>query len=242
MGRKLIDLTGQKFGRLTVLKRDPPLRWVCQCDCGTIKSINGAYLRDGRIQSCGCLRKDLAKQRKRGKNKTTGPRNNLVGQRFGKLTAISLVGKLASDSHYAYLCECDCGRTSIVLSHALTSSRTQSCGMCSHKSLGEEKIQRLLEENHIFYEQQKKFPTCRFPDTNRYARFDFWVDNRYLIEFDGMQHFKAGSGWNTEEQVKYTQRHDEYKNQWCLENNIPLLRIPYTMMKNLSFDDIWLPV
>lgn len=57
---KLIDLTGQKFGRLTVLrlvksgKRD--CEWACRCACGKVKIILGASLRRGRSQSCGCIR------------------------------------------------------------------------------------------------------------------------------------------------------------------------------------------
>ena len=61
---KLIDLTGQRFGRLTVLGRTevPPNRetqaawWLCDCDCGTKTSVAGDALRSGRSQSCGCSR------------------------------------------------------------------------------------------------------------------------------------------------------------------------------------------
>lgn len=61
---KLIDLTGKKFGRLTVLKIDKKVRrsyyWLCKCDCGTLKSIKGSHLKDGKIVSCGCYQKELA--------------------------------------------------------------------------------------------------------------------------------------------------------------------------------------
>lgn len=57
----LIDLTGQKFGKLTVIGRNPendsfnkPL-WVCRCDCGNIKIVNGNSLKNNSTQSCGCL-------------------------------------------------------------------------------------------------------------------------------------------------------------------------------------------
>lgn len=65
---KLNDLTGKKFGRLSVLKRagtnssKKPL-WECECDCGIVKSIVGAALVNGTTQSCGCLRKELLSQR-----------------------------------------------------------------------------------------------------------------------------------------------------------------------------------
>lgn len=58
--RPTIDLTGQRFGRLVVLrysdKRDGRKAWVCQCDCGTLKEIRGEELRRGTTVSCGCYR------------------------------------------------------------------------------------------------------------------------------------------------------------------------------------------
>lgn len=57
-----VDLTGQRFGRLTVIKKDPDRssgkhrRVICVCDCGTQKSIAVDHLRNGHIKSCGCLK------------------------------------------------------------------------------------------------------------------------------------------------------------------------------------------
>lgn len=55
-----IDLTGQTFGKLTVLKPGETINekkyWICQCECGTIKSILGDSLRKGLTLSCGCLK------------------------------------------------------------------------------------------------------------------------------------------------------------------------------------------
>lgn len=59
-----IDLTGQRFGRLTVLQRIPNLkkgltRWLCKCDCGNTTTTLRHLLRSGHTKSCGCYRKDL---------------------------------------------------------------------------------------------------------------------------------------------------------------------------------------
>jgi len=67
MGRPCINLTGQKFGRLTVLNQDillkkASLNWMCKCECGTIKSIDGWNLRSGKTLSCGCLQLERAKE------------------------------------------------------------------------------------------------------------------------------------------------------------------------------------
>ena len=74
------------------------------------------------------------------------------------------------------------------------------------------------------------------------AKFDFYVENKYLIEYDGEQHFifKNNEGWNNEEHFKKTQEHDSYKNQWCKDNNIPLIRIPYTHYDNIVIQDLLL--
>jgi hypothetical protein len=58
-GRKPIDLTGMRFGRLIVLKRAPnrrcKVRWHCKCDCGNSTRACGVSLRRGHTRSCGCL-------------------------------------------------------------------------------------------------------------------------------------------------------------------------------------------
>lgn len=59
------DLTGQRFGRLTVISLDDrgtrKTYWNCLCDCGNIKSIRSDSLQDGKIRSCGCLKKETDK-------------------------------------------------------------------------------------------------------------------------------------------------------------------------------------
>ena len=64
---KMKDITGQKFGKLTVLKmfrRDNKTFCECQCDCGNIKIIQQANLKNGSSKSCGCLAKELSKKRR----------------------------------------------------------------------------------------------------------------------------------------------------------------------------------
>lgn len=65
---KVIDLTGQRFGRLTVLRLSPvrsksgSARWICKCDCGNDRTYGSGDLRGGGIKSCGCYRADLARE------------------------------------------------------------------------------------------------------------------------------------------------------------------------------------
>lgn len=60
----LISLIGLKFGRLTVIERAPNKDgravWQCRCYCGAEKAVQAKDLRGGRVQSCGCLQKEIA--------------------------------------------------------------------------------------------------------------------------------------------------------------------------------------
>lgn len=63
MSARAQDLTGRRFGRLTVLRRAegaPGIaRWICRCDCGNESRSRADRLREGRAQSCGCRRADF---------------------------------------------------------------------------------------------------------------------------------------------------------------------------------------
>lgn len=71
----LIDLTGQRFGRLTVIEKNGhlggELAWECVCDCGNHTTVRGSDIRTGNTRSCGCLHKECLA----GINKTHGKRN-----------------------------------------------------------------------------------------------------------------------------------------------------------------------
>ena len=68
-GRKVHDLSGRVFGRLTVIKRAEDqvysngtkrVTFLCQCSCGNKTIVRGDFLREGRVLSCGCAKKDHA--------------------------------------------------------------------------------------------------------------------------------------------------------------------------------------
>ena len=63
---KLIDLTGQKFGRYIVIGRgyreDGQAKWECLCECGNVRLVDGRELRYGKAKSCGCLRKEIMRE------------------------------------------------------------------------------------------------------------------------------------------------------------------------------------
>lgn len=66
MGRPLIDITGQRFGRLVAIRHPfKSNKWECACDCGEFTNVNGHQLRIGAIKSCGCLNSEMSAARKR---------------------------------------------------------------------------------------------------------------------------------------------------------------------------------
>lgn len=230
------DFTNQRFTRLVVLypvkerDRSGSIQWMCQCDCGNKKIISGPDLKMGKIKSCGCLSKECL-ELNRGTNF-----KDLTGQRYGKLTVLERCEDKIFETYSAvqWLCRCSCGRLTKVLASNLKTGNTQSCGLCGENSHGNIKIDQILSKAGISFEREKRFDSCKdiLP-----LPFDFYVNNSYLIEYDGKQHF---DNTNTSFDVKNTQKHDNIKNQWCKNNNIPLIRIPYTHYDNLRLEDLLL--
>lgn len=123
---KLIDLTGQKFGKLTVIERDKSfvkvVRWVCKCDCGNTKTIRGYCLKDGTTQSCGCLsgKSNIGKRRPQEAKKH-------IGKKFNRLTVID-IERNTSQGGYFLITKCDCGNFSKQIHADLESGKVKSCG------------------------------------------------------------------------------------------------------------------
>lgn len=230
---KADEMIGQKFGYLTVLALAPKdsslssrcLRYVCQCKCGKIVTVNGNSLRTGHTSSCGCLRK--------GQNI-----KDLTNQKFGLLTAIKVV-KTDKNRNAVWDCVCECGNHTQVTSSALLHGQTVSCG-CLKRSLGETKIKQILDENNIKYIEQYRFNDCKNikPLPFDFAIFDDNDTLMSLIEYQGDIHFKTTSGWNDEKHLLSLQKRDEIKRQYCKQNNIKLIEIPYTDYNKLNIEYI----
>ena len=66
------------------------------------------------------------------------------------------------------------------------------------------------------------------------------MDEKYLIEYDGEQHFQKNDFFGGEKAFLERQERDLIKTQWCKEHNIPLIRIPYTKYETLYIEDLLL--
>ena len=127
---KRIDLTGQRFGRLTVLHRvqrtdRKGVWWLCKCDCGGEKIVETAKLRHGVTRSCGCLADES--KRNRAHSATHGKFDDLTGRRFGHLTVLAR-DTATPTGHIRWKCQCDCGNICYPISNNLKSGRVVSCG------------------------------------------------------------------------------------------------------------------
>lgn len=224
---------GTVFGRLTVvraIKKNNSFSYICQCTCGNETVVEGPKLKNGKTQSCGCFRKDRMKDL--GKASAI----DISGQRFGKLVAIKPTEKRVN-RFVVWECKCDCGNVHYATTSNLKNGDVTRCSECQIRSKGEEKISNLLNKAHLSYEKEKTFPSCINPLTKRLLRFDFFVNEAYLIEFDGKQHFDQNPYFKgtTPEDLSFR---DSIKNDWSIENNIPLIRIPYTELPYLTITDL----
>ena len=115
------DLTGQKFGELTVIKLSDKVQgrsrmWVCQCSCGNITTVLGTSLRNGNTKSCGA---------------SIHKRKNIIGKTFGEYTVLEYVGPRKcgnKTSASLYLCQCSCGNKRVVAGNDLRNGSCLSCG------------------------------------------------------------------------------------------------------------------
>ena len=237
-----IDLTGQQFGLWTVIRRDTEkeqkyksthkkagtAQWICKCQCGLVRSIPTGNLRQGKSKGCP---KCTAK--------TPSNYIDLTGQKFGMLTVIKRYNQLKRGKYWItkWVCQCECGNYTVVSSCHLRSGHTQSCGCLS--SQYERKVTSILLENNILYDNEIGFDDLRTKEgKNQRYRFDYGIYENdalsYIIEVDGQFHFKNFFDRRLENQHK----NDMIKNNYCFDNNIRLLRIPYTEVGNLTIDDL----
>ena len=229
---KIINEKGNTYNYLTVIDRaqndkSGGAQWLCQCECGTMVIVKGTALRRGTTKSCGCYQKIRTSQ---------ASVKDLTDQTIGNFTVLeSIMGKKYGQPH-KWKCRCNlCGNENVFITSE-NLKRQESCG-CLTESKGARKIKTILEENCISFIQEKRFQDLRFQDTGYQARFDFYVNNEYIIEYDGRQHFIQGDGiYDNSEKFIKTQEHDRIKNEYCDKNNIPIIRIPYTELDNITLE------
>ena len=207
---KFNDLTGQSFGRLTVIERaenhilpngKPRTMWLCQCQCGNYTTVSSQSLTNGTTVSCGCQQRENFRK----------PIRDMTGQRFGKLLVLgySRTKVLKSNNHkIIWKCRCDCGNEVEVEGYQLRVGKTQSCG-CT-KSRGEELIAKILKDHKINFIQNKRNDKLRL-QTGGYPLFDFQIIDQdkliAVIEMQGIQHYEEETETHCYRQGKTLRQH-----------------------------------
>ena len=131
--KSIEDLSGQQFGYWTVIEhtgfKKGQTMWKCQCICGTIREVRAGALKSGKSSSCGCMNQVLFKERgyiRKGSKKIT----DLTGQRFGRLTVISLMPHEKGEPVF-WKCKCDCGNERTVNVVNLNNGTATQCLECN---------------------------------------------------------------------------------------------------------------
>ena len=198
----LIDLTGQRFGKLVVKEKLPTLadgrtRWLCECDCGNGCVVSSYSLRKNKQRSCGCARiKDL------------------VGQRFGNLVVLKRSDRYIvvpnRTRKYMWECRCDCGETVYRLSEKLRSDKNSVCAKCTEKKAVSSMAEHAgyVEGTQIY----KLTATKANANSSSGIRGVFFNRNsgrwRATLKFKGKNHY-LGEFINIEDAVKARQQAEE---------------------------------
>lgn len=213
------DITGQRFGMLTVIERAGKVGTVqiikCKCDCGNETLVRYPNLTSGTTTSCGCY-----------KSKTTSARRikDLTGMKFGQLTVLERHSKIGG-SKVLWECKCSYGRKTLVSGSNLKSGNTTSCG-CMRESINESVIVKILNELNVKYEKEAKFSDLLSPSGNP-LRFDFKIyttDGFFLLEYQGLQHFQSDNVLYGKLSRDYS---DKKKKEYCEAKGISLEEIWY---------------
>lgn len=129
------DLTGQRFGRLTVIERGPAspgaTQWVCRCDCGVTRSYRAGNLKSGISASCGCRQRELAAK---------ATVNDLTGKRFGRLVCIQRAGTYRKKA--TWLFQCDCGNQVTMPGTRVQAGVSTSCGCARSIGVDERRAEK----------------------------------------------------------------------------------------------------
>ena len=183
MANHLADLTGKKFGRLTVIERDFTQNekgrhgtfWLCKCDCGNTSVVLACHLKNGHVKSCGCSQQ-----------------YDLCGKKFGRWTVLHRGNPLGKGHKTTWVCRCDCGTVKTVLQYTLLSGASKSCG-CYHK---DELTARLtthgLSKSRLYTIYRNILSRCFNENDKRY----FEYGGRGITVCDSWHHsFEEFSNW-----------------------------------------------
>ena len=163
MSRKRDDLTGKKYGLLTVVEYDRTDQhgetyWLCKCDCGNpeLISVRRQSLRHSLTTSCGC--------------KLRGIKDDLTGKRFGRLSVVRFANR-DSGGRSLWLCVCDCGSETVVEGYNLKSGQVQSCGCLHRETVSEQFTRHGMSTSRIYRTWSNMHQRCENENIQNYNNY-----------------------------------------------------------------------
>ena len=233
---KLVILSNYQFSKLIVLFRGPngssstPRWWcICLCESHNIRLVSGQDLKSGHTTSCGCYNKAQI---------SVARRTNYTNQVINQYTCLFPTDQRDKKGDILWMIKCN--KHNWTGYYAPTNLfKGNPCPFCNVKSKGEQKIAKILQNNNIPFVREVTFQDCRSPKNRKYP-YDFYVNDSWLIEYDGNIHFTSGGvrGWNTRESFQKRKMADSIKTTYALDHNIPLIRIPYWQYDRLKLKDL----
>ncbi len=225
-----INVVGNKYGRLTILEIVPdtsPTKVRCICDCGNEHICDQSDVVGGHTKSCGCLRYE-----------SISAANTKDWTDFTAESGVKFIKQhhMNNKGQWVWECQCpNCNNSFYELPAKINNGHTTSCG-CRTQSFGESYVQSLLAEMRIEFAPQYTFADCKYINTLHFDFAIFYDGNLIgLVEYDGKQHFEPVDFFGGQKGFESSQKRDEIKNAYCKANNIPLLRLPYTLsMKEIK--------
>lgn len=242
----------QVDGKLTICDRAPNLpgyryaRAICRCECGNYTVIRVSEFYHGTTKSCGCYNRELHREL----GKKLGEISHFKNYSEIKNPYYNFIEKTEekdSCNSFYWIIECKCchNRYKAVPAQLISNTRRKGqnpCNCWKRKSKGILKIQQILTDNNVKFIQEFTFKDCLSSKGNL-MKFDFFLpEYDILVEYDGEQHFLPMTFGDTvitgEDKLSLTQKYDEIKNKYCEDNNIKLIRIPYTRYNELCLEDL----
>lgn len=186
-----LDLTGQVFGKLTVIGPDHRDNkrgwwWLCQCECGNTKVIASGNLRSGSTISCGCY--------KRGQEKY-----DYVGKKFGRLYVESYAEDQLTPSGrriIRYNCICDCGNKKVVSAWHLKSGKIVSCGCYKHEREIAANIKHGLHDTPLYSTWSCMKQRCKDMENPLYGGKGIRVCDEWVHDFKAFADWAFANGYD----------------------------------------------
>jgi len=227
---------GQRFGFGVIIKKgEGRLRrsifWELLCDCGNKYFATSSELFSNNTLSCGCFRKQNSALN--GRNSSflinISESDKINEWDFEKNKILPDKTTIGSSMKAWWICEkCKYSWNATISSRF---SKNRGCPRCK-ESHGEKIIRLFLYNRRIKFEQEKTFNECK--DINC-LRFDFYLpDYNICIEFQGRQHYSSIKQFGGEIGFNNSQKRDQIKREFCLNNSIYLVEIPYWEIKNIE--------